>query len=98
MSSQPVLYISLLPLLIAFLLVTLEKFCSAGRLYKYQRGHGQRQTWRHQRDHQETCLSAEGSTCQYVLPGLLVELGTQSSRNEPQRNKVLQRTDFREIC
>lgn len=71
-SSQPSLYPSLLPLLIAFLLVTLEKFCSAERLCKYQRGHCQRQTWRHQRDHQERFFSTEGCTSRYALPGLLV--------------------------
>lgn len=70
-SSQPSRYPSLLPLLIAFLVVTLEKFCSAGRLCKYQRGHCQRQTWRHQRDHQERFLSTEGCASRYALPGLL---------------------------
>lgn len=100
-SSQPLLYPSLLPLLIAFLLVTLEKFCSAGRPCKYQRGHCQRQTWRHQRDHQKRCLSTEGCTSQLYSAWPFsprCELGTKSSRNGPQGNKVLQRTEFREIC
>lgn len=67
-SSQPLLYPSLLPLRIAFLLATLEKFCSAGRLCTYQIGDCQRQMWRHQRDHQERCLLTDGCTSQYALP------------------------------
>lgn len=84
-----------------FLLVTLERYYSTGRLCKHQRGHYQMEIWRHQRDNRERVLSTEGCASQYALLGLLVpdvswEQSVQGTN--PREIKYSEGLILKEIC